>query len=283
MIKKLLLNGGKWETVEGIPPLTLEKSLGKDLKDYKLYGNSFQDGTPTPDTPVEVQSVGEYDEATGKYKVPVVVSGKNLFNVDTYQEPIKTNIYLTEPLRKVGEYADYVDFANGKVVRNINKKTISKSTTYIPSKQTNVCWFSASFSSAPHIADCIVLSKIFKPLQSNWWINDEGILSHKTSTGGFYFSLKWERLGLVYDKLNVYRVEDTEKTTPLTDTDLYDIVGEYFPKTFTADERTIYYPMETPVEELIELPQLPTLKSTTIISVNTLVAPSKMMVKYKRK
>ena len=31
-IKKLLLNQGKTETIEGVPPLTLERSLGKRLK-----------------------------------------------------------------------------------------------------------------------------------------------------------------------------------------------------------------------------------------------------------
>ena len=74
MIKKLLLNQGKYETIEGIPPLTLEKSLGKDLRDYKVYGNSFQDGTPTPDTPVEVESVGE--------------KTKNLFDIGTINDYI---------------------------------------------------------------------------------------------------------------------------------------------------------------------------------------------------
>lgn len=46
-IKKLLLNQGKWEKVEGVPPLVLPKSKGKELKDYKIYGNSIQDETNT--------------------------------------------------------------------------------------------------------------------------------------------------------------------------------------------------------------------------------------------
>lgn len=41
-----------------------------------------------------------------------------------YKIPIKvneniTNIYLDEPLRKIGNYADYIDFVNKKVVRNV--------------------------------------------------------------------------------------------------------------------------------------------------------------------
>ena len=68
-------------------PVTLIKSLGKSLKQYKIYGNSIQNGTPTPDSPVEVQSVGDLvtdtqSEYYGKYKIPVTCSCKNLFNKD---------------------------------------------------------------------------------------------------------------------------------------------------------------------------------------------------------
>ena len=37
----------------GVLPLTLTKCKGVDLVDYKLYGDSVQEGTPTPEAPVE--------------------------------------------------------------------------------------------------------------------------------------------------------------------------------------------------------------------------------------
>lgn len=482
--------------VFGIPPLVLEDTNGENVVDYKIDGNSIQNGTPTPDTPIDVESVGEktinlyeqkkdawgnyvglpmldlekdyytlqiklkegknvpsgayfgfqYDSAQAKwlvqngelkfnimavdtntlnvkgvacypqskseeiwdafdiflvrgnytsttipsyepfgYKVPVVAQGKNLFNIDNYgvlldankfaitldisqypigtkltvstkdkyiykicstaggsavaqsggttnhftftitqkmidakylfiiskttykaetkenlltqnvqvefgdtatdfepyQEPIETNIYLDEPLRGIDSHRDCIDFANGRVVRNIGSTYFTKSTSYIPSKKSEVCWFSMDVpNSAKHIADTKILCKLLKPLQENWWINDEGTLSHKTNTGGFYYSLKWERLGLVYDGTNVYRVEDVEKTTPLTDTDLYDIVAEWLPNAFTKDERTAYYVRSTPTEELIDLPQSPTLKGTTVYTIDTTIQPSNMEISY---
>ena len=45
-------------TITGYP-ITLTNSTGEDLVDYKIYGNSIQDGTPTPDTPIEIHSVGD--------------------------------------------------------------------------------------------------------------------------------------------------------------------------------------------------------------------------------
>ena len=40
-------------------PLTIFSKKGKDLKDYRIYGNSIQEGTPKPDAPIEIQSVGK--------------------------------------------------------------------------------------------------------------------------------------------------------------------------------------------------------------------------------
>lgn len=83
-------------------PCVLENSVGLSTVGYKIYGNSIQNGTPSPDNPVEVQSVGEpvfaklYDsdgfrladsdgyklcsqDVVG-YCIPVVTSGKNLFD-----------------------------------------------------------------------------------------------------------------------------------------------------------------------------------------------------------
>lgn len=47
-------------TITGALPLTLEGCVDEEsIIDYTLYGQSVQNGTPTPETPVEVESVGE--------------------------------------------------------------------------------------------------------------------------------------------------------------------------------------------------------------------------------
>lgn len=47
-----------------------------------INGYTVQDGTPTSDTPVEIESLGELQE-DGSYKVAVKTCGKNLFNPNT--------------------------------------------------------------------------------------------------------------------------------------------------------------------------------------------------------
>ena len=67
---------------------------------------------PTPSVPIEIESVGDLITDTndinyGKYKIPVIVGNTT------------TNIYLDEPLRKIGDYSDYIDFRNQKEFRNV--------------------------------------------------------------------------------------------------------------------------------------------------------------------
>lgn len=51
----------KRRTLTGTSPLTF-KALGLPLKDYLISGNTVQDGTPSPDYPVDVVGVGEMTE-----------------------------------------------------------------------------------------------------------------------------------------------------------------------------------------------------------------------------
>ena len=72
----------KLADAEGVP-CVMEYSKGKNLRNYEIYGNSVQDGTPSPDTPIEIQTVGDLvtdtaSEYYGKYDVPITVRGKNL-------------------------------------------------------------------------------------------------------------------------------------------------------------------------------------------------------------
>lgn len=60
-------------TISGVPPITLPDCVDEDsLISYSISGNSVQIGEPTPENPIEVESVGDYDEAIGKYKIPIL-------------------------------------------------------------------------------------------------------------------------------------------------------------------------------------------------------------------
>jgi len=220
-------------SVKGENKVVLADTISGKKLNYKIYGNSVQNGTPTPENPVEIQSVGDkgknladqgnviatsnvaykgrtseeftldnsYDriamvpceleqgvtyiatlnqeriegtqrlqiyfkDDAGNYRYPgignsftltfnatymgiyvqksttddptlidkikvsnvMVNEGSTALPYEPYYEgykiPVKindteTNIYLDEPLRKIGEYVDYIDFEKQKVVRNV--------------------------------------------------------------------------------------------------------------------------------------------------------------------
>ena len=64
-------NSGFLKSISGVPPIILEDSLSSYLSDYQIHGNLVQDGTPSPSAPVAIESCGDYDKATGKYKIEI--------------------------------------------------------------------------------------------------------------------------------------------------------------------------------------------------------------------
>ena len=60
--------------------IIIEDASNNPLIYLEIEGKSIQNGEPTPDTPVEIESVGTYNETTGKYGIEVKTVGKNLFD-----------------------------------------------------------------------------------------------------------------------------------------------------------------------------------------------------------
>lgn len=425
-VERKVSNAIRINSAEGYP-CVFDNSKGRPLKDYKLYGNSMQDGIPNPDNPIEIQSVGdlvtdESDENYGKYKIPIEVSGKNLlpnsnwmsgahsdgfiknskveyiteytpnsisFNLpawsgvssprfprdsvkrivfkisqtalnsdsyanfyisiqgydddnkrvgnkliydsavadtkyvfdlstinsysfyakstqfsfcilarknalsnlmvydiayyaeteatdyEPYHEPKTYNIYLNEPLRKVGNYADYIDFKHQKVVRNIIKRSLEADSIY--RKLNNVIRFGCS-NAPTGKCDYHIRSTIFRNNGPDWYDDIEGIFHHTDLPYNFYWSVYWHRLGLTYDGTNVYRTDDAEQT-PLTDSEIINITKEWL-NTLSEKDREVYIILDVPTEKSTTLPALKTFKGTNIISVDTNISPSNIQVQY---
>ena len=417
----------KLADAEGVP-CVMEYSKGKNLRNYEIYGNSVQNGTPSPDTPIEIQTVGDLvtdtaSEHYGKYDVPITVRGKNLlpnsdwmsgrtssgfteypdvdyiteytqnsisFNLAAWKgvssprfkkdrvkrivfkinqnqinsddgyinfsiaiqgydddnnkvgnkviydsavadtgyvfdfstisaysvytkstqfsfcilarknalsnlivydiayyadtdtavyEPYvgeTKHIYLDEPLRKVGDYADYIDFKNQKVVRNILKQSLNAYVIY--KKLNNVIRISGWLGrDIKHKYDSHILSTIFN-YKLGWSEDIEIIFHHTDNYYNFYWSVYWSRLGLAYDGTNVYRTDDTSQT-PLTDSEIITIANEWL-STLSDKDKEIYVILDTSIDDPISLPTLKTVKGTSVISVDTSVEPSNIKAKY---
>ena len=265
-VERKTANAIKINSAEGYP-CVFDNSKGRPLKDYKLYGKSIQDGTPNPDNPIEIQSVGDLvidaeSEYYGKYDIPIVVN-------DT-----TTHIYIDEvPLRKVGNYADYADFKHQKVVRNTIRRSLRIDSIY--RKLNNVIRFAAEGPFGK--LDYHMCSTIFRNI-SGFSNDTESIFHHPSNWYVYYWSVYWHRLGLTYDGTNVYRTDDAEQT-PLTDREIINIANKWL-NTLSDKYKEIYMIRSKSTEKSITLPALKTFKGTNIISVDTNISPSNIQVQY---
>lgn len=255
--RKLSASPTETVTVSGYP-CVLENSVEKPVVDYRIYGNTVQNSTPSPDNPVEIQSVGDLvtdGEYAGKYKIPVVASTEN--NV-----PKTTNIYLDEPLRKIGDYADVIDFERGGVERKIGKlvfteNEIFRNTTY------NMSLFMLDMKGYLRKEEITSLSSHYQPqknvtgyklvadMRCTFYANSANLSSSVAYIRDSRFS--------TIDNFKAYLKEQYDAGTPVT----------------------VYYALAESRTENLTLPQLHTLNGMTIITTDTEIKPSDIEITYK--
>lgn len=374
-------------TVTGTNNLTLTNSVGRNLYNYKIYGNSIQNGTPSSDTPIEILSVGDESKnywnlgdlsgditASGSYSftnLPIassytlsatitrgakdnvtnpritiqvhytdgtktvgqnfdypaangetkrisvtvdVTSGKTISKIDGwvfdysgltardikatqiqlelgsnatnyepygYKIPIKAvndakeefvNVYLEEPLRKVGDISDYIDFENKEIVRNIAKIELKGNETWATYRSTtgeNNYYNESSTAFYTYISgsknNSVKLSDKFAFKDYDIWPasvkeKDEGISAGTNDT----------RLFL--------RINHT-KTGALESDNSSQLVTK-FKKWLSNNPVTIYYQLASPLQESISLPNVKTMDGSSTLSISTSVSPSKIEASY---
>ena len=181
------------------------------------------------------------------YKIPITVSN----GTDTKT----TNIYLKEPLRKIGEYADYLDLTTKKVVRNVKEKVLSSSdklsiTGRGISFTENVDIIKPSSTLTLPLVMCSHYNK------SEWTYTmptagtKEGVSINSTA-----------RLIGFYDSVN---------TTSL----------EKFKAFLDSNEVKLNYLLATPTEESVDVPEIPSLTGNVTYDIGTSIKPSKLEYGY---
>ena len=185
---------------------------------------------------------------------------------EPYHEPITTNIYLDEPLRKVGDYADYVDFGNGKVVREVGVGDLTTvADPWIGLVNTpNQNGYYANYYLTNTLAD----GKMSKGSNLRGYSN---FLPCNTTAIGWN---KWnsEQVRFGQDNTAIYIITANQMATKADLRGYISNNGEFTPY--------IYYILETPTEQSISLPTIPTFKGTSIVSTDTTIQPSNAEIEY---
>ncbi len=248
---KCVYNG--CNTTVGTVPMTFRSSAGF-INQYQIWGNIQQNGTPAPENPVEVQGVGKLiteGEYSGKYEIPVVTRSEN-------QEPVTTSIFLGEPLYK----GDYIikDKSGGKVHRKWGVKVFDGTENIIFDSERKRFYNNIiDLKTAPYARLVRIYNNFYTVLY-----NTEP------------FDIKFDNVIYVGSMEKIIYIHDKRFTT--TDDFKSFLASEYAKGTPV----TVYYPLATPTEEEIELPDIPTIKGWNIVDVATDVKPEKISLTYRR-
>ena len=185
-------------------------------------------------------------------------------------QAVTTNIFLNEPLRKLGDYADYINSKENKVVRNVDKKLVNDET------DDKWMWI-VNYDTEDALS-------IYRDGYINY-SNPPYQASHQIFSSYFPYNF--------YNTINVNRVWSYYSSCGfLISTDLIDGYDYSWSKNQKRDAflqwaKSIgldwYLARKTPIEEPlnIDLPKLTA--KTTIIEVDTNLLPSNAYGKYIKK
>lgn len=177
---------------------------------------------------------------------------------EPYIAPVTTNVFLNEPLRKIGKYVDYVDSEKQKVIRNI--KSLNK------------------LNGTPvQYGKVVVIRATSSPLgvgaqddYSKTAIRCSHIKGGSVSSGVIFSNATGRDVQFYLSDCGI----DYTSETALDE--FKALVTEW-----TASGKfQMHYAVATPIEENVNLPVLPQFKGTTIYEIQTDIKPSSMEAKY---
>ena len=195
------------------------------------------------------------------YKIPVKVSN------DT--EEIITNIYLDEPLRSIGtykdeEYTDYIDFTEGVVVRKVKKLALNPETVGM-----------FTFTNYGVTSNNLYRHYISHKLSENYMITGSrvpGFTNVLPSNKQGWNTWTYEQAHFGQSNIGMYILLENSYSTI---TDLYN----YLSNNGTVEPYFIYA-LQTSSSTPIDLPKINSMTGTTVISVETEVAPKGIEIQY---
>jgi len=177
-----------------------------------------------------------------------------------------TNIYLDEPLRKIDGYSDYIDFINGKVVRQLGEVVLDENSALsvieIITSNNKFIW---RYTTALDIIGSGARSNIL----SNNYIGDTTVYSANNKIGAYVNSNGITNFATLLSTVGA--------TTNSTITQVLNLL-----KTWLSLHHTeLIYPLATPTEESITLPNIPTVEGNNTLNIETEITPSQVYIKYK--
>jgi len=188
----------------------------------------------------------------------IIYEGSGNNGYEPYVEPLITNIYLNEPLRKIGDSADYIDFKSGKIIRKVKEIVLTG----------NEDWklFNSSVNTD-------IVHQMYSEKLSLNSLSGSSAISNIAPFGVTATTRHKFDLG-------VYLVSNgTDIAFQLRGWST-SITVEEWKEYLKSNLLKVYYILETPIEETIELPMIPLFKGTMVVEIDTKIKPSKIDIRY---
>ena len=201
--------------------------------------------------------------------------GSTATEFEPYIKPQTTNIYLDDPLRKVGAYKDYIDFDKGVVVRNIGKQIFKGSENWEYDGSTNKNSFQLQIYNANLKTNLVsnysvgamsdrLIGRMWETLWQNYYkpagatdLTTGVAVSYNPGDKRIYLKASPFSTLPTLSEWKAYLAQWSEEGNPF---EMYYVI-----------------PSE---EESVTLPRLPQFKGTTIYETDTTVPPSGIQVEY---
>ena len=213
----------------------------------------------------------EFRNAGKSLKISNLMITDTESNIDyePYREPQTSNIFLDEPLRKIGEYEDVIDFEKGVVFRNIGKTEYTGTESWQVHASKNLLHYKGNISvpegvspSKSSIMSTHLPGRSWNSLYNNYYKAEGALspgvaLSHNTT----------------YKERYVYACPFS---TSITVNEWKALLQQWYEE---GNPFTVFYAKST-TQELIDLPSLPQFKGTTVYEVDTTIKASGIKVCY---
>lgn len=204
-------------------------------QDEEIYILSFRD---------ETSSTTEWGESWVQCE-----SGSEATSYEPYIEPKTYNIYLDEPLRKIGDIADYIDFESGKVVRYIKYKEFAYNDSWTKNTSAEKHFQVSVGDNYYSNENNLIMSNYYqanKNSTSYYWFGDYGVISVDGSR-------------IRFKNKDISTLEEWGNWLSNLETPLYAI-----------------YKLETPIYKTIELPTIE-FNGYSVVKVNTEIESSNIL------
>lgn len=251
---------GKPSITDDINSVTFTvENLTKEYVNFYFYSNYKTTGSDELEVScIQIQegNTSTEHEPYGKYKIPIIARGEN-------GESITTNIFLDKPLYGIADCADYIDFENSKVVRNIEYTGLNEKFSW----RTVAAWNTAN----TYYFDCV-----------NQVHNIKELIDYETPKAlcNMFSAVSNTVWGKSDDTVNRFSVNAANKQFRCRVSKDIATTVDGFKNFITNNNIGIAYQMETPEEEDIILPTLPIFKGTTVYEIDTTIQPSNMEATY---